>query len=348
MDFDKVLREGNLSRRDLLRLGISTAGCLALPSFLSSCSYSDSDIQGGKINPADTIKNKRMQEGAVLTSWWYTDYGLHTDDTLQYLYDLGVESVSVLATWYQNDQNSLDIERGSFKTPFDSGLEHVLKKARYKFGFRTTLKPHVDLWNGGYRGDIRHSLDADWDQWFQSYTDFITHYAELAERNQVDCLVIGTELDGTTHRPEWRQVISAVRQVYPSGKILYSAHWNTYKNVPFWDDLDGVGIGVYFPKPEFAARAQEAKDFAGQLGKKLYILEVGCQSRAGAGDTPWWSSGAYDEQEQADYYQTVFDNFFNQCDGIFFWHVYHNLTDPDGFPFNNKLAEQKVRNFFDR
>jgi len=121
-------------------------------------------------------------------------------------------------------------------------------------------------------------------------------------------LVIGTELGGTIHRPEWRQVISDVRRIY-SGTLLYSAHWDGYKNVPFWDDLDGVGIGVYFPEREFVTRAQEAKDFVAQLNKKLYLLEVGCQSVANAGNTPWWTTGAYDEQAQADYYQLVFDNF---------------------------------------
>ncbi len=293
------------------------------------------------------IRNTQMQEGVVLTSWWYDDYGKWTDNALQRLYDLGVESVSFLTTWYQNDQASFEIERSSFKTPYDSGLEEVLKRAKFKFGMRTILKPHVDLWNNGWRGNITHALDADWAKWFKSYTDFIMHYAGLAKRSDVSMLIIGTELDGTVHRPEWRQIISDVRSVY-SGEIVYGANHDRYKQVPFWNDLDGVGVSAYFPESEFPVKSQEARDFAAQLNKKLYILEVGCQSKQNAGSTPWWSSGTYDEQEQADYYQTAFENFFNQCDGMFFWHVYHNLGDPDRFPFTGKLAERVVRNYYDR
>ncbi len=323
--------------------------------FLVEDGYGGQVIDTFKITQKDftlpsPIKNTQMREGVVLTSWWHNDYSQpHIDATLQYLYDLGVEDVSVLTTWYQNNTNSLDIERDSFKTPNDYGIERVLKLARFKYGMRTTLKPHVDLWDNSWRGNISHTLDADWTQWFEEYTDFITHYAELAERNQVDCLVIGTELKGTVHRPEWRQVIQDVRAVYPE-EVLYSAHWDSYKNVPFWDDLDGVGIGVYFPENEFATRAQEARDFAASLGKELYVLEVGCQNRVWGGQTPWWSNGMRDDQEQADYYQTVFDNLFNKPNVavMSIWEVYHNLTNPDGFTFIFKPAEQVVRDHYDR
>lgn len=348
MNLEHTLRRENLSRREFMQLAAAGAGYLVLPSVLSACSGSDSQRATVSGVQKDTIKNKRMQEGVVLASWWHDDYEkpwIH--GTLNRLHDWGVESVSVLTTWYQDTQNSLEIKASASKTPSDTGIENVIAEAK-ALGMRTVLKPHVDVWDTSWRGTITHTADADWTAWFQSYTNFILHYAALAQRMDVEMLVIGTELDGTIHRPEWRQVIADLAAVYP-GKISYGANHDRYQQVPFWDALDVVGVSVYFRKAEFAAKTQQMKDFASRHGKKLFILETGCQSRTGAGDTPWWTNGSYNEQEQADYYAVVLDTLFNACDGLFFWHVYHNLQrDPEDFTFIGKMAEQVVRNYYGR
>lgn len=340
--------EKNISRRNLLKSAVLGAGLL----FFNACNNYDGEIyrpQSSVIIPSsDTIKNKQMQEGVVLASWWCDDYEKPwMNDTLNKIHSLGVESVSILTTWYQDNTASLEINASSSKTPSDKGIEAVITKVK-SLGMKTVLKPHIDLLDNNWRGNIAHTLDTEWTTWFEDYTNFITHYAQLAEKNSVDMLVIGTELEGTTHRSEWKKVISDVKSIYPSGKVVYCANHDRYKNVPFWDDLDGVGISAYFPKNEFATKTQEAKDFASQLGKKLYILEVGCQSRVNAGSTPWWINGIIDEQEQADYYQVAFDNLFNKCDGMFFWHVYHDLSNPDGFTFIGKKAEQIINDYYHR
>ena len=40
--------------------------------------------------------------------------------------------------------------------------------------------------------------EAEWQIWFQNYTEFLLHYATLAQRNGIEALCIGTERSKTT------------------------------------------------------------------------------------------------------------------------------------------------------
>ena len=61
-------------------------------------------------------------------------------------------------------------------------------------------------------------------------------------------VLLGTELEGTSHRTEeWRRIIQAVRAVY-KGRLTFGANWSgEYEQIEFWDDLDFIGIHAYFP-----------------------------------------------------------------------------------------------------
>src|SRR3989338_10218971 len=162
MSLEEKLRQGTLTRRELLQLASAGAGYLLFSPFLSSCNGSNSHYgyeqsspsNNPNINPKATIKNQQMQEGVVLASWWHDDYEKPwIDATLNKLYDLGVESVSILTTWYQDTANSINITASSQKTPSDSGIENIIAKAK-ALGMRAVLKPHVDLLDNSWRGNI--------------------------------------------------------------------------------------------------------------------------------------------------------------------------------------------------
>ncbi len=130
----------------------------------------------------------------------------------------------------------------------DEGLGVTTLLAR-ELSIKTLLKPHIWLRGGGWRGDIAMGSDADWQAWFAAYRVFILHYAKLAERLDIEALAIGTELHQTVvEKPqEWYRVIREIRQVY-GGKLTYSANWyREFEEVPFWADLDYIGIQAYFP-----------------------------------------------------------------------------------------------------
>ena len=125
------------------------------------------------------------------------------------------------------------------------------------------LKPHVDPFDWSPqqpkgRGDIQ---PTDWDTWYSNYTSFILHYAELAEKNKVEILVVGTEIDpaameghgygpaGGGQTEYFSNLIAEVRKVY-SGKLTYSSScheecWGI-KGINFWGDLDYIGFEPYY------------------------------------------------------------------------------------------------------
>ncbi len=84
--------------------------------------------------------------------------------------------------------------------------------------------------------------------WFSNYEKFILHYAELAEKNHLDILCIGTELQKTIPKEkEWRSLIKKIRYVY-HGPLTYAANFYVeFEKITFWDELDYIGIQAYFP-----------------------------------------------------------------------------------------------------
>jgi len=109
----------------------------------------------------------------------------------------------------------------------DLGLIHTTELA-HKRGVKVMLKPHIwirtdtDKW----RSDIEMSSPVLWDAWFSSYSEFMLHYAAVAEEGKMDALCIGTELYITTTRfPEkWIELINEIKKVY-SGKLTYAANF---------------------------------------------------------------------------------------------------------------------------
>ena len=109
------------------------------------------------------------------------------------------------------------------------------------------IKPHLAYWGSpfGWRGEIEFDSDEEWQRFFGTYESWITHVAQLC-RN-ADAFVVGTELDRTVQQERrWRQIIEAVREKIEA-PLTYSASWNRYEEVPFWDALDVIGIQAYFP-----------------------------------------------------------------------------------------------------
>lgn len=307
----------------------------------------------------ETWKNHLMDEGVCLTSWWYNDYiSSKCNSTLESLHGLGVESISVLVTQYQDTKNSTVISPSFNKTPTNASLSEAFSRAK-SLGMKTVLKPHVDVLDGSWRGDISFSSESDWSAWFASYTNFIHNYAEFAELMGVDVLVIGTELKGTSHRSEWASVIGDIRNVY-SGQIVYAANHDEYKNIAWWNLVDFIGVNAYFPltssmnpsvselEAAWAPHINEMRNFSLLHNKKIMITEVGYESLDGTNSSPNGApSSVRDEQEQADCYQAMFNCLLNQdfIAGIYPWMKYFDWIDstkPNGFDFAGKLAEGVV------
>lgn len=184
----------------------------------------------------------------------------------------------------------------------DSSVLEPLRMAK-ESGVSVMLIPHIGYWGSGFdwRGDIRFDDEQAWSRFFEQYTAFIVHQAELAQRGGAAMFCVGIEYKATSHREaDWRKVIAAVREVF-KGPITYAANWDEYEKVKFWDALDYIGIQAYFPistdeSPDDDAlrkgwqkvlRSVEA--FAKQHDRPVIFTELGYSRASTAASEPWLS-----------------------------------------------------------
>lgn len=169
-------------------------------------------------------------------------------------------------------------------------------------GIGVMLAPHIAYWETSpflWRGEIDFATDAEWERFFTDYERWIVGLARIAEAGGAGIFCIGLEYShAVRHESRWREIIAAVRSVY-HGRITYGANWDTYRDVPFWDALDYIGVLAYFPltrnpRPTVtdlvAAWERWMPDLEAisrEHGKQILFAEIGYNFSAKAAEQPW-------------------------------------------------------------
>lgn len=114
-------------------------------------------------------------------------------------------------------------------------------------GLKVMMKPQVYV-PGSWPGGLDFDSDADWAQWESDYRKYLMIFVKIAEEENAEMLCIGTEFRiSVQKRPDfWRKLIKDIRTIY-SGKLTYASNWDDYAQVPFWGELDYIGVDAYFP-----------------------------------------------------------------------------------------------------
>jgi hypothetical protein len=298
------------------------------------------------------------QKGMNIPSWQSNEYlDSRITESLLALADVGADHIAVVPTWYQESKVSSQMYPTN-STPIDSAVIHIIAVAK-AMGYSVMLKPHLDVEDGTFRGEISPN---DVPVWFSSYKDFILHYARIAQQTDVDLFCIGTELKSLSARNEWIEIIDSVRSIYDE-PILYAANWDEYPHVSFWEYLNFIGIDAYFPLAHsreatieeylenFDLWLYQIDNFQKNIEKEIIIPEVGFRSVKGSGVTPydWQYYGIMDEESQAYAYQIILELLQRKqwLAGIFFWHWDPILKqDSLGYTPYNKLAEEVLRQYW--
>jgi len=319
------------------------------------------DSQKFAIRVIPTDNGIPFQCGCTLTSYWWNDYQqFTTKQTVDKMKADGCAVISVLVTWYQDAYNSTIIAARAQKTPSDAGLIEIIDYI-HSLGLKVALKPHVDVWSGTWRGDITFTLEADYLAWFSSYTTFISYYLDLAESLGVEFFFLGTEFKKLEFREsDWRAQIANARLRY-SGLLSYSANWDSYTTITWWDALDFIGISAYFPlTTTFTPTMTQLIDawiiwrnqlsaFAAAQGMDIVFAEIGYQSLDGTNTKPDWVNTWVDLQEQADCYLAALTVIFNEpwFKGMYGWMWYWDpAQDVNKFDVWNKPAELILRDWY--
>ncbi len=234
---------------------------------------------------------------------------------------------------------------------------------------RVMVKPQIWIWRGEFTGYLKMNTEEEWKELEDSYTSFILTYAEAAQEINADIFCIGTELEQfIVVRPAyWTQLISEVKKVY-SGKLTYAANWDEYKRVPFWKELDYIGIDGYFPvseeKTPTVAQAREGwqawklemKQVSEANNKPILFTEYGYRSIDFAGKEPWVSDHrlpGVNLEAQTNLMTALYEELYPEpwFKGGFIWKWFIDDASVGGLENNrftpqNKPVEQVIQEYF--
>jgi hypothetical protein len=212
---------------------------------------------------------------------------------------LGATHVSLANVYWQADRTATEIAAKDGWTATEAQVEAAAAEAR-RLGLHVTLFPILRLVQAG-RGEWRGNIaPRDLDAWWASYGAWIEGQVDLARRIGAQRLAIGSELSSREHeRARWASLIERVRARAPDLDLVYSANWDHFVEVSFWDLVDVVGVSAYFELAktndadvDALRRGLEAPTaalarFSALLGRRLVFTEFGFPSLDGGAMFPW-------------------------------------------------------------
>ena len=304
------------------------------------------------------------KRGANFNTYTPGDYGTpESDASLERLAATGSDSVEIVTTWYQRTLLSNEIGVDPGRTPSDASVLHAIAKAR-SLGLEVTLKPHVNVMDGTWRGAIKPTDRA---AWFASYRAMIDHYTPLAAKNGVSMFVVGTELKSMSgDTAQWNTIIKNVRNRF-KGKLTYAANYDEFEAVKFWNKLDYIGVDAYFALTNLLGDSVETLqgrwtswgwktklvNQAFAWGKPVIFTELGYRSTPDTALHPglFSSLGDIDLDAQQRAYEAFYRAFENEgwFAGVYWWNWPAKVPASGGwdndYPPINKPAEQTVKSW---
>jgi len=285
------------------------------------------------------------------------------------LAELGADTVLFSTAGYQENTSSAAIFIDQRKTPSDAQWDELIGLAR-RHRLRVVLMPIILLTNPRTSTEWRGVIQPPrWDEWWASYTDYILHFAKIAQRNGVEIFIIGSELISTENFPElWDSLIREVRKIY-HGRISYSSNWDHYEKVPFWDKVDVVCMTTYYklsdsvnPPLEQLLEAwkpikRQILAWQAKVRKPILFTEVGWPSQEGCSIEPWNyyrqdTATPAGLQEQANCYRAFIETWKDvppdRVIGVTWWEwtPYGGGPTCNNYTPKGKPAEKVIREWF--
>jgi hypothetical protein len=243
--------------------------------------------------------------------------------------EVGADTVEIIVASRQENGSSTTIWVDQRYTPSKAQLLDLIGYAKKK-NLRVVIMPIVLIQSPRgkeWRGTIKPD---SWEAWFDNYRVMLRYFAQVCEEGKADVLVVGSELVSTeTKGAEWQKVIKMARAQFPSGMLTYSANWDHYANIPFWEQLDFIGMNSYWKLgengennqvavPEIVSRwkaiQKELVAFSTAKKKPIVLLEVGWCSLSNAAHEPWDYTRT-DQQTDWDLQRRLYDGFFQSWHG---------------------------------
>jgi hypothetical protein len=338
---------------------LCAVGCVLWPSASSAKDPGDSTRVSNPTTSPPAGLPYRGVDMQIQRVDWIDKY----EKSIDQIADLGADTVLLVVDSRQENGKSSRIYLDMRMTPTPQQLGELIDHAKQR-KLRVILMPIVLLDNpqgNEWRGTIHPD---SWDDWFDSYRDMIGQFAWIAQGHGVDVLVIGSELVSAEPKlDQWTTTIKKVRETF-KGNLTYSANWDHYTSVPFWNQLDLVGMNSYYKLGEDQdVKLSEIEDrwrdiqkelltFQAKVKKPLLFLEVGWCSLTNAASAPWdytQESESIDLDLQNRLYQGYFNVWYGNpaLGGFMMWEWPPGEGGPDdrGYTPQNKPAEATLRSW---
>jgi hypothetical protein len=317
---------------------------------------------GGAAAQAFGGVDARAPQRGVALGMFAEDVSFSYASLLAEIVALGATHVALVVPLYQTDGAADDLHLDTRLSPTLALVAETIRAAR-RDGLEVTLFPIVRL-SAPRPGEWRGTLaPRDPAAWFRRYGDWLGDLAALAQTAGASRLVVGSELatlDGADALPRWRPLVERVRGVF-SGRLVYSANWDHYRDARLGELVDEDGVTGYFNLREPSAPADDATLEAGwrRVRRELeawhasetrgfLFTELGYRSRTGTSATPWdeSSAGVPDADEQRRAFAAFRRAWAGSAllSGVYVWNWY-GFGGPatTGYTPRGKPAEQEVR-----
>lgn len=293
----------------------------------------------------------------------------HYQKLFREIAELGANAVLLSTAGFMEHAESQQIYLEARKIPPRQDFKQIVRAARQE-GLQVILMPIVLLSRprgSEWRGVIR---PPDWDDWWRQYREFIIYFCEIAREGGANALMVGSELVSTEKFTErWLEIIALAREHFYGGLLGYSANWDHYRPIKFWDKLDFIGMTSYYTLAdrelptveEIVARWQpiyeEVTNWRQSVGKPLLFTEVGWCSQEGAATAPW---NYYQNQKATpqghEEQRRLYEAFLRVWDGtpglagVIWWEWSAEAGGPADFNYTpkGKPAEKILREWFAR
>jgi hypothetical protein len=289
-------------------------------------------------------------------------------ELLREIRDLGASHVSLSVPYYQEHGGSTSIYSHPRFSPPDLALVRTLREA-HALGLKVLLFPIVRLERPRSDKEWRGTLAPEGPAaWWRSYEALILNLAQLAARERVAVLSVGSELstlDGPAELPNWQRLVAGVRRQF-RGLLTYSGNWDHFQAVGLYPLLDLAGLCAYFPlapagyqppvpvdelTAAWKKKRSELEQFSARIGKPLLLTEVGYLSQRGAAAWPWreGASEPVDLEDQRRCYQAFADAWSGAASlrGVYFWNYYGwGGRTSVGYTPRHKPAGQELERYF--
>lgn len=230
--------------------------------------------------------------------------------------ELAASHVILPITVTQAHPQSTKIDWQSDNVLIDAEVKGMIAYAQ-GIGLKVILKPMVNVADGTWRAHINFfdydvPCEPTWSQWFDSYREYLNHYAKLAEETGCVMLVIGCELVNSDRREaQWRETISQIRQHY-NGLLTYNCDKYQENNLTWWDAVDVISSSGYYPIDKWEQELDRIEQVVNHYQKPFFFCEVGCPSREGSQYLPndWSFSWEVSMIAQSRW----FEKMFTACD----------------------------------